>query len=50
MWKIAIAFVVFSLAALFFIMKGGDSVNMAGEAGHGTPAASESASAPAASK
>jgi hypothetical protein len=46
MWKIAVAFIVFSLAALFFIMRGGDQVNMAGEAGHGTPAGSESASAP----
>lgn len=46
MWKLAIAFIVFSLAALYFIMNGGDKVNMAGEAGHGNPTEAP-ASAPA---
>jgi hypothetical protein len=46
MWKIAIAFIVFSVAALYFIMNGGDKVNMAGEAGHGNPTEAP-ASAPA---
>jgi hypothetical protein len=44
MWKIFVGFVAFALLALFVIMKGGDKVDMQGEAGHGMPA-SESASA-----
>jgi hypothetical protein len=44
MWKIFVGFVAFALLALFVIMKGGDKVDMQGEAGHGLPA-SESASA-----
>jgi hypothetical protein len=49
MWKIFAAFIVFALAALFVIMKGGDKVDMQGEAGHGTPSSSAShdASTPA---
>ncbi|OWW18168.1 hypothetical protein [Noviherbaspirillum denitrificans] len=49
MWKIFVGFIAFALLALFVIMKGGDKVDMQGEAGHGTPSASEHASAPAAS-
>ncbi|MGE5622320.1 MAG: hypothetical protein ACM3WS_04090 [Bacillota bacterium] len=45
MWKIFAAFMAFALAALFFIMQGGDKVDMQGEAGGHAP----SASAPAAS-
>ena len=44
MWKIFVGFIAFALLALFVIMKGGDKVDMQGEAGHGLPA-SESASA-----
>lgn len=52
MWKIAVAFIVLSLAALFLLMKGGDKVDMGGEASHGSgassaPAAASSAPAPA---
>jgi hypothetical protein len=49
MWKIFAAFMVFALAALFFIMKGGDKVDMQGEAGGHAPASAsaEAASAPA---
>jgi hypothetical protein len=47
MWKIFAGFIVFALAALFVIMKGGDKVDMQGETSSGH-AASESASAPAA--
>ncbi|NEX62491.1 hypothetical protein [Noviherbaspirillum galbum] len=46
MWKIFAAFIVFALAALFVIMKGGEKVDMQGEAGHGTSSSHE-ASAPA---
>jgi hypothetical protein len=46
MWKIAVGFIAFALVALFVIMKGGDKVDMQGEAGHGS---AEHASAPAAS-
>ncbi|MGE5650529.1 hypothetical protein [Noviherbaspirillum sp. UKPF54] len=45
MWKIFAGFMAFALAALFFIMKGGDKVDMQGEAGGHEPVAS----APAAS-
>lgn len=55
MWKILVAFIAFALVALFVIMKGGDKVDMQGEAGghdqtsvsasaHGTPAATSEAS------
>lgn len=51
MWKIFAAFMVFALAALFFIMQGGDKVDMQGEAGgHATAASAPAASAPAESK
>jgi hypothetical protein len=64
MWKIFLAFVAFALLALFVVMKGGDKLDMAGEAGghtteatHSAPAAAapsssadSSAAAPAASK
>ena len=51
MWKIAVGFVVFAAVALFVIMKGGDSLDMAGEK-HGAeavhaPAAAASGVAPA---
>lgn len=35
MWKIAVGFVAFAAIALFVIIKGGDSLDMAGEQ-HGT--------------
>lgn len=51
MWKILVGFIIFAAAALYFISKGGDSVDMSGEK-HGSethaPAATEPA-APAAS-
>lgn len=58
MWKIFAAFVVFAALALFVIMKGGDKIDMQGEAaGHNptevhspAPAAAPAAAAPAASK
>lgn len=47
MWKVFAGFIVFAALALFVIMKGGDKVDMQGEAGgHST---TESSSAPAAS-
>ena len=49
MWKIFVGFIAFAMLALFIIMKGGDKVDMQGEAGHGLPSASESHSTPAAS-
>jgi hypothetical protein len=53
MWKIFVAFIAFALLALFVIMKGGDKVDMQGEAAGHNPEASASAqvaaSAPAAS-
>jgi hypothetical protein len=51
MWKIFAAFIVFAALGLFIVMKGGDKIDMQGEAGSHAPAASEhAASAPAASK
>jgi hypothetical protein len=51
MWKIALAFVAFSVVALYLIMVAGDKVDMQGEAGHGVPSSSApAASAPAAAK
>lgn len=47
MWKIAVAFIAFSLVALLLIMKAGDKVDMQGEAGHGVPTSSAPDSAPA---
>ncbi|HJV75634.1 MAG TPA: hypothetical protein VJ654_15520 [Noviherbaspirillum sp.] len=44
MWKVFAGFIVFALLALFVIMKGGDKVDMQGEAGGHSPAES---SAPA---
>lgn len=35
MWKIVVAFIAFAALALFVIMKGGDKIDMQGEAGHG---------------
>ena len=49
MWKLALGFVIFAAAALYFISKGGDSVDMSGEK-HGaeaTHAPADAASAPA---
>ena len=44
MWKILVAFIVFAAAALFFIFKAGDKVDMQGEAaGHDTTEAHASA-------
>lgn len=50
MWKVFVGFIAFALLALFVIMKGGDKVDMQGEAGHGLPSSEASAhgSAPAA--
>ena len=52
MWKILVAFIIFAGAALFFIFKAGDKVDMQGEATGTNPtevhsAASTPASAPA---
>jgi hypothetical protein len=44
MWKIAVGFIAFALLALFVVMKGGDKIDMQGEAGSHAPAASEPAS------
>lgn len=52
MWKIALAFVAFSVVALYLIMVAGDKIDMQGEAGHGVPSSSapvDAASPPAAS-
>lgn len=49
MWKIAVGFIAFSVLALFLIMKGGDKIDMQGEAGHGLPSSSAPDSGPAAS-
>lgn len=53
MWKVFVGFIAFALLALFVIMKGGDKVDMQGEAaGHNPTEASapahDTASAPAA--
>lgn len=49
MWKVFVGFIAFALLALFVIMKGGDKIDMQGEAGHGLPSSEASAhdSAPA---
>jgi hypothetical protein len=49
MWKALVGFLVFAAIALFFIFKAGDKMDMQGEAGAHTGAASEEVSAPAAS-
>lgn len=49
MWKIFAGFIVFAGIALFVIFKGGDKIDMQGEAaGHSSEAASASAAAGAA--
>jgi hypothetical protein len=45
MWKIFVGFMAFALLALFIIMKGGDKVDMQGEAAGQNP--TEHASTPA---
>lgn len=51
MWKILVGFIIFAAAGLFLIFKGGDKVDMQGEAAGHNPtevhSASASASAPA---
>ena len=37
MWKILVAFIIFAGAALFFISKAGDKVDMQGEANGANP-------------
>jgi hypothetical protein len=39
MWKIGIGFVIFAALAMFVIIKGGDSLDMAGEKHEAAPAA-----------
>ena len=50
MWKILVAFIVFAGAALFFIFKAGDKIDMQGETAGANPsevhATSTAASAP----
>lgn len=46
MWKVFAGFIAFALLALFVIMKGGENVDMMGEAGHGVTSSSDSASTP----
>lgn len=48
MWKILVGFIIFAALAVFVIMKGGDKVDMQGEAGMHQSSDSH-ASAPAAS-
>ncbi|WP_334186775.1 hypothetical protein [Noviherbaspirillum sp.] len=47
MWKIFLAFVAFAALALFVIMKGGDKVDMQGEAGGHSPVESSAPATPA---
>ena len=49
MWKIFAGFIVFAALALFFLMKAGDKVDMAGEAGGHNTTTEASAPAPASS-
>jgi hypothetical protein len=49
MWKALVGFLVFAAIALFFIFKAGDKMDMQGEAGAHSGAASEHVSTPAAS-
>lgn len=53
MWKVFVGFIAFALLALFVIMKGGDKIDMQGEAGGHNPTevsepAHETPAAPAA--
>jgi len=48
MWKVFAGFIAFALLALFVIMKGGDKVDMQGEAGAHNPTETTSSHAPAA--
>ncbi|MFZ6656135.1 hypothetical protein [Undibacterium sp. TJN19] len=45
MWKILVGFIIFAAAALFFIFKAGDKVDMQGEAAGHDPTEVHSASA-----
>ncbi len=38
MWKIAVGFVIFAALAMFVIIQGGDSLDMAGEKHEAAPA------------
>jgi hypothetical protein len=40
MWKLAVGFVIFAALAMFVIIKGGDSLDMAGEK-HESPSAEQ---------
>ena len=44
MWKILVTLIVFAVAALFFMFKAGDKVNMQGESAAHQPAEQVSAS------
>ena len=46
MWKILVAFIIFAGAALFFIFKAGDKVDMQGEAAGANPTEVHAASTP----
>lgn len=47
MWKVLVGFIIFAALAIFVIMKGGDKVDMQGEAGmHQSSDSHASASAP----
>ncbi|MBN9409668.1 MAG: hypothetical protein J0H69_11010 [Burkholderiales bacterium] len=48
MWKIAVGFVIFAAAALYFISQAGDKIEMGGEKHSGDIHAKPAASAPAA--
>lgn len=48
MWKIFVAFIAFALLALFVIMKGGDKIDMQGEAAGHNPTEVHSPATPAA--
>lgn len=55
MWKVFVGFIAFALLALFVIMKGGDKIDMQGEAAGHNPteapaSAHATASAPAAAE
>jgi hypothetical protein len=47
MWKIAVGFILFAALALFIISKGGDKIDMQGEAGTPSEEHAESAAASA---
>ncbi|MBP7565844.1 MAG: hypothetical protein KA795_07540 [Burkholderiaceae bacterium] len=48
MWKIAVGFVIFAAAALYFISQAGDKIEMGGEKHSGDIHAKPAAAAPAA--